>query len=101
MTVAELIDVLKDLPPDADVIYQCCSDWALLEPGEVELVTAEQSEQVVQADAEAERRRGFRVGAVHGAVCYRDGRYCRAYPLSMYSQGEKPVYRTVVTLPGN
>lgn len=35
MTVAELIEELKLLPQDYVVTYQCCSDYSLLEPGEV------------------------------------------------------------------
>jgi len=40
-------------------------------------------------------------GPPYGAVCYRGGRYCNAYQLTQYPPNEKPVYRTVVTFPGN
>ena len=98
MTVAELIAKLSTLPPDAVVLYRCCSDWSELESDEIDLVTAEASEEV--ARKLAAERPDFR-GIVPDAVVYRGGRYCDAYTHNMYPPGETPEYRTVVTLPGN
>ena len=89
MTVRELIAKLQTFPPDVDVIYRCCSDWDMLDAANVELVTAEESERQTNA---------YKHG---GGIHYRKGRYCNGYPLAMYGPDEKPVYRTVVTLPGN
>lgn len=35
MTVKELIDKLSTMPPDAPVVFNYCSDYADMEPGEV------------------------------------------------------------------
>lgn len=89
MTVQQLIAKLQTMPPEVDVIYRCCSDWDLLDEDQVRLQTAEKSKE--------ETERSDYGGGIH----YRGGRYCNGYPMRMYGPEEKPVYRTVVTLPGN
>jgi hypothetical protein len=89
MNVKELIAKLQTMPPDAEVIYRCCSDWAILNADSVELKTAEESKA-----EHVTSRFGY------GGIVYRGGRFCDGYPKSQYGD-EKPVYRTVVTFPGN
>lgn len=101
MTVAELIAKLQTMPPSAEVIYQACSDWNVLDADEVELKTADESRRLVEEERESHKKSGLNVAVVSSAVCYRGGRYCKAYPLRQYPAGEEPVYRDVVTLPGN
>ena len=78
MTVSELIEKLKTMPPDAPVIYCYQSDYDALEPDQVELIAADEKKVV---------RRG--------------GRFCYAYPSSEYPPGESPEYITVCRFPGN
>lgn len=81
MTVQELIAKLQTMPPDADVIYRCCSDWDLLEADEVELRTAEESERLAK-----ESKTGY-----SRTISYRGGRYCTGYPLSTTEKGIRAV----------
>lgn len=77
MTVQELIAKLQTMPPDVDVIYRCCSDWALLKVDDVGLQTAEQSQKETEASP------------FGGGIHYRGGRYCNGYPMRMYGPDEK------------
>lgn len=38
ITVKELIEHLKQYPEDMPVVYQCCSDWMLLQLEDIEVV---------------------------------------------------------------
>lgn len=96
MTVHDLIEKLQTMPQGAIVVYRACSNWNELEPKEVNLLTAEESESKVRS--EPDRRIPFYGGE---AVCVRKGSFCNAYPLGQYGPGEKPVYVDVVTFPGN
>lgn len=50
MTVSDLIAELKVMPQDAVVLYRHCSDYAELNPGDVEFVRAE-DERIVWREA--------------------------------------------------
>jgi hypothetical protein len=93
MTVSELINKLQTFPPNADVIYQYHSDWSPLEEDEITLITAEESKRRVDASSSNY--------IVERAICFRGGRYCEAYSRANYPPSETPVYRDVVTFPGN
>lgn len=97
MTVSELIAKLQTTPPNAIVIYRACSDWWVLDEDDVEFVSAGESKRLVDDVAAS----GHPCCVVDGAICYRGGRYCNAYPLAQYPPDEQPVYHDVVTLPGN
>lgn len=92
MTVAELVEKLKEFPQDADVIYRCCSDWAELDAELVRLVPAEKSRAAAA---------GVKFPGGFTAVQYRGGRYVDAYARELHGVDEEPVYRTVVCFPGN
>ena len=77
MTVQELITELQQYPPDAQVIYNFQSDFAVLEPGEVQLVDV------------ASRR-----------LVLRDGRYHRYEP-HHWPKDWVPQFVNVVLFPGN
>lgn len=49
ITVAELIEHLKKFPPNAEVIYRCCSDWAPMTSDEVTLAAAEEKKIMYRA----------------------------------------------------
>ncbi len=42
MTVFQLIEKLKEYPPEATVVYRCCSDYSELLPEEIHFAKAEE-----------------------------------------------------------
>lgn len=73
MTVAELIEHLKQFPGHLPVIQTLCSDYSPLEAGDVTRRT----------------------------VSFRAGEYRTYYPCEQYPPGEEPVYVDVVHFAGN
>ena len=95
MTVAELIVKLQEMPPTADVIYRFFSDWVILSEEQVRLKTAKESEAWATAENVHPMWRKSPV------ICFQDGQYKNTDSFLEYSKNELPVYKDVVTLPGN
>lgn len=77
MTVRELIAELQAMPQEAAVLYQCCSDYSILEPGEIVLRTADDE-----------------------LVALRGGKHM-TLTRKQYPADETPVFVDAVILPGN
>lgn len=77
MTISEMIDVLKQFPPETRVIYRKYSDYAEFEPGDISLFRADEKVFVL-----------------------RGGNVMETYPAKQWGD-EVPVYIDVVTFPGN
>ena len=112
MVVGELIGLLLNMPLDAVVLYQACSDWCEMSPGDVGLVRAEDQKIIwrqqqgysdydhrwFETDEQAEERCRGEQGEYGRRFPGLLGRFIR--PNNIY-KAEKPDFRTVVTFPGN
>lgn len=83
MTVRELIEHLQTLPPDLDVIYRFCSDYSVLEAGDIDLQTS--SDPLTR----------FTAVKHHNMP----GEYRAYYPIE--KEDPKPTPANVVIFPGN
>jgi hypothetical protein len=91
MKVADLIAYLQTMPPDADVIYVCCSDYQALDAESIRLFKAEEQKIVLRQNHYMDYY------ASHwGRGPARPGTLSQIYPLS-----EEPVFVTAVCFPGN
>lgn len=93
MKASELIEILRNVRPDTDVIFHDNSDFQPIE--EVQLITAEESSRLVREHHEMPDPKSF---TVHDAVCFRKGRFCHAYALKNYPHGEVPIYHDVLVI---
>lgn len=79
MKVKEFIEILSKMPEDAEVIYQCCSEYEVLKADDPTLVKGEDK-----------------------VIALRNGRYMRVPGTWLDPKDFTPTeYVTVVTLPGN
>lgn len=77
MTVRELIAKLQTMPQDAAVLYRCCSDYSILESGEIVLRKADDE-----------------------LVALRGGKHM-TLTRKQYPANETPVFVDAVIFPGN
>lgn len=79
MRVKDLIELLSRMPPEAEVLYRCCSDWSPLSEDEVTLTRAEDRKIVYRtANGYSDFNERFLPKGTDPATC--DFRTCVLFP---------------------